>query len=529
MASSILLATLTEGHAQQYAIKQSTVDIKGPQHVLLPCANGDYITITYPFADDNDPVTIARFDHTLTQKFSYPIVELKKIHYQSNIFLNGRLALFCNDKDGNVSRYDIGENSGVLKGSPIPLFSFAAKEYDTKFYCGAAPGRNFNYLVTKQRVKHEKGTILQGVILDQQYGKVAAFSFTTPEDNGDFNHVDFLQSDDGTLCMIYSINVKTAKDDYTPHTYIVVMVDTKGGTRTFPMNGIPRGDIGNVSWSIDSSRLSFTGFIAHEKKMGYTTVFTGSLDFQKRKGSSHLTEIGTLMAKVPDYLQKFKDNGIPTSVELLRSMKLSDGSHLVILEDNGSYNYQSHYAPMSPNNPGSSAAPTSLAMGTMSSYSITYYNRGNLFLIKTDPNGVPQWMNIITKNQREADMAIAIGTACTIDSKDNVHLFFEDKKKDKEPDSKKPQEINGLRDKKNRLACVCIDPTGNMTKEFIDIEMSKYRPILEHSEGYVRNELTFMAIRKHTAFSINQMLNHADYHLGTISITPGRIPTLAGN
>ena len=126
-------------------------------------------------------------------------------------------------------------------------------------------------------------------------------------------------------------------------------------------------------------------------------------------------------------------------------------------------------------------------------------------------------------------MAIAIGTACTIDSKDNVHLFFEDNKKDKAPDIKKPKEVDGLKSKKNKLACVTVDPTGEMTKTFIDVDKPKYRPMLEKSEGDVRNELCFMAIRKHTAFSIDHMLNHADYRISTITITPGAAPALAGN
>lgn len=428
-----------------------------------------------------------------------------------------------------MSRYDVDDKTGAFTGSPAPLFTFEAREDDTKFFTGNAPGKNFHYFVTKQHTKKEKGAILQGVILDQQYAKLATFRFVTPEDKGDFNHVDFVQSDDGTLYMIYSVNVKTNKDDYTPHAYKVVMVDTKGATRAFPMQGIPKGDLGKIAWSLDGSRLSFTGLIAHEKKKGYTTVFTGYIDFQKRKGAFHQTELSALMTKVPDFLHRYKDNGIPTSVELIRTLRLSDGSHIVVFEDNGSYVYQSHYAPMSPSNPGFASAPASLAMGTMASYSITYENRGNLYLIKTDANNTPQWANIVTKNQREADMAIAIGTAISIDNKDNVHLFFEDNKRDKEVDQKKPREVDGLKGKKNKLACVTVDPTGAMTKTFIDVQKSRYRPMLEKSEGDVAGELCFMAIKKHTAFTIDHMLNHADYHLGTITITPGAAPALVGN
>jgi hypothetical protein len=529
LAGAILLGTLKPAQAQQFTLNESTTEIKGPQHVLLNCSNGDYLTITYPFADDNDPVIVARFDHSLTQKYSTPIVDLKKIHYRSNLYLDRRLSLFANDKDGNVSRYDIDEKTGALTGSPAPLFTFAAKEDDTKFFTGNAPGRNFHYFVTKQRIKKEKGAILQGALLDQQYGKLADFSFTTPEDNGDFNHLDLVQGDDGTLYMIYSVNVKTTKDEYTPHTFKVVMVDTRGATHAYPMNGIPKGDLGDLCWTIDGTRLSFTGFLAPEKKKGFTTVVTGSLDFQKKKGGIHQTQLGTLMAKVPDYLQRYKNDGISTAARLIHSRKLSDGSHIIVLEDNGSLDYQSHYAPMSTSNPGYASAPVALRTGMQASYSITYYDRGNLFVLKTDINNIPQWMNIITKYQREADMAIAIGTACTVDSKDNIHLFFTDNKKDKDPDSKKPKEVDGLKYKKNKLACVTIDPAGTMTKTFIDLEQPKYRPILEKSEGGVTNELQFMTIRKKTAFSINHMLNHADYRLATITITPGATPALAGN
>ena len=523
------LCILTQTQAQQYAIKESTTDLKGPQHELLNCPNGDYISITYPFTDDKDPITVTRFDHTLNQKYSNSIADFKKIHYRSNLYINGHLALFCNDKDGNINRYDIDDNTGSLTGSPSPLFTLEAKEDDTKFFTGNAPGKNFHYFVTRQHTKKEKGMILQGAIMDQQYGKLTAFNFITPEDRDDFNHVDFLQSDDGTLYMIYSVNVKTNKEEYTPHAYKVVMVDGKGATRSFPMAGLPKGDLGDLSWTIDGSRLSFTGLLAPTKKSGYSIIFTGSIDFQKRKGGFHQTELSTLMAQAPDYLKNYKENGLPTGAALLRTLRLSDGSHVLLLEDNGDFNHQSYYAPISPNNPGFASAPAAMRTGTMASYSVTYYNRGNIYLIKTDNNNVPQWVNIISKNQQEADMAIAIGTACTVDSKDNVHVFFMDNKKNTDPNCKSPRQVSGLLYETNKLACVTIDPSGAMTKRFMDIDEPKYRPMLEKSQGDLSNQVCFMAIKKKTAFSLNHMLNHADYHIGTITVTPAANPALAGN
>jgi hypothetical protein len=366
------------------------------------------------------------------------------------------------------------------------------------------------------------------VILDQQYNRLATFTVVTPEEAGDLNNFSCIQGDDGALYMIYSVNVKSNKDDYTPQVYKVIMVDSKGATRNFPINGLPKGNLNDMAWSIDGTRLSFTGLISHSKKSGFTTVFTGSLDFQKRKGSFHQTEINTLMANVPDYLKQYRDDGIPTEASLIKTLTLNDGSHVLILEDNGNYTYQSHYAPMSPSNPGFSSAPSSLRMGTMSSYSIVYYNRGNVYVVKTDGNNIPQWVNVITKNQREADMAIAIGTACTVDSKNNIHLFFVDNKKDKDPNCKKPKEVNGLDAKKNKLACVTITPTGNMTKEFIEQDEPKFRPMLEKSMS-TGNELCFMAIKKKTAFSMEHMRNHAHYHFGTVRINPGQNPAMATN
>lgn len=515
--------------AQQYALKQSTAKVKGPQQVLLPAPQGDYITITYPFIQDHNPVIISRFDHTLNQKYTNPIAALKKERYESCLYNNGHLTLFCSTRDGAVSRYDVDDQTGALTGSPTSLFNLDAWEVNANWYTGSAPGKNFNYFAAREHRKKEKGSYFHGVIMDQLYGKLADFNFVTPEDAEKVNQVYFLQSDDGTLYVIYSVNVKTDKENYTPQTFKVTMIDTKGAIRNFPLNGLPKGNLGNLSWNIDGTRLSFVGLISHEKNKGYTTAFTGSLDFQKKKGSFHQTELSTLMTNTPDFLQGYKENGLPAGITLRRTIHLSDGSRILLFENEGSDFYQSHYAPMSPSNPGYSSAPMSLQMGTMSSYSITYYNRGNIFLLKTDANNIPQWLDVVTKNQREADMAIAVGTGCTLDSKDNIHLFFMDRKKNTEPDRKSPEEVNGLHYKDNYLACVTVTPSGTMTKQFIDQDQPRYRPMLEKSIGDAPDELIFLAMKKKLAFTEEHILNHGDFHLATIRINTGQPAAMANN
>jgi hypothetical protein len=508
-------------NAQAYALKESAVELKGPQHEILFCPDGDFISVTYPFTDDKDPVTISRFDHTLNQKYSSTLADLSRQHYRASIYLKESLALFCSTKEGAVSRYDINDKTGAIIGSPDELFDLQIKEEDAKFLSGDAPSKNFHYFLAQGHQKKEKGMIFQGALLNQQFAKMGVFTFITPEDRDDFNHVDYIQGDNGMLFLIYSVKVKTSKEDYTPYAYNVVIVDPTGKTSSFPVAGLPPGNLGNLTWTARGSRLVFTGFLSHGKKTGYTTIVSGSLDpFKKVIGDLKQTELATLMINAPDYLRDIREKGIPVGVTVLKALTLSDGSKAIVLEDNSDRFYQSYYAPTASPVPAANMTSNGamLAAGTMPSYSITYHNRGYLYVLKTDRVITPQWLDIISKKQEEPDMVISIGTACTADSKDNVHLFFSDNKKNTDPITKSPAQINGLDYKKNVLACVSITPEGSMSKHFVDQQEPEFRLMLEEEAVETNNEVCVMAIKTKKAFTPEHLFNHAFFRMTTIDI-----------
>jgi hypothetical protein len=520
-------ATLIAGfavHAQQYAVKESASDLKGPQHEILLCPGGDHLIVTYPYDDDKDPMTIARFDQRLNQQYSSSVAELSRQHYQASMYGNDRLFIFANDKDGAVSGYEINDKTGVLASPPFALFNIPGKEADATFFSGSAPAKSFHYLLAQGRDKKEKGMTLLGVILDQQCRKLSAFSFVTPEDHDDFRHVDALQANNGVLILIYSVNVKTKRDNYTPKAYTVVLLDAKGRTVTFPLTGLPEGDLDDLSWSIQGGHIVFTGLLAPGKKMGYTTILSGTVDpIHKKIGDLQQTQVSSLLTKAPDFVKDLTAKGLPTYISLIKTLNLPDGSRALVLEDNSDKVYESHFDPAF-----TSGVPYSPTMGSFGhtvgmnavgvSSSTLFRNRNNNYIIRLDQNNTPQWINLVSKKQREGDLAIAIGTACASDSKGNIYLFFYDDKKNTEAATAKPRQVDGYRNKHNMLACVSIAPDGSMKKQMQEQQDRHFRIMLEKSVTGSSNEVYFLAIRSKKAFSKEHLFNHAKFHLGEVAI-----------
>ena len=127
--------------AQSITLKESETSIKGPHHEILPCPGGDYITVTYPFEDEKDPVTVSRFDAKLSQRYTNPIQDLASQHFRAAFYENGRLFLLCNNKEGAVSRYEVNDKTGALTGSPAALFDLEGKEEDVTFFSGSSPDK----------------------------------------------------------------------------------------------------------------------------------------------------------------------------------------------------------------------------------------------------------------------------------------------------------------------------------------------------------------------------------------------------
>jgi len=289
------------------------------------------------------------------------------------------LFLLTSNKDGGVS-----------------LFSMDAKEDDAEFTSGSSPDNNLHYIIAQGKHRKEKGEILQGALVDRKGNKIVAFSYTTPEDRDDFKHLDVVLSNDGIIDLVYNVAVKPGKDDYTPFKYTIVQVDLRGRPTAIPLSSLPEGDFRNIAWSLDKhGRLLFTGFLSAKKKTGFTALMSGSFDpITKKLGALSQTDITPLLTNQPD------------------------GSRALVLEDNSDKVYQSYYGPAYnpiPYNPtmGSMGynAAMHASMTTTSSVSVVYQNRGNNYIVKLDQNNIPQWINLVSKNQKEPDIALAVGTA----------------------------------------------------------------------------------------------------------------------
>jgi hypothetical protein len=524
--------------AQQYSVMESNIDMKGPKHDILHSTDSGFIVITYPFTDDKDPVTVTRFDARLTQQYSNEIKDLSHEHYRAAVYGGGGLFLLTSNKDGAVSRYTIDEKTGALTGSPVNLFSMDAKEEDAEFTSGSSPDNNLHFLVAQGNHKKEKGKVLQGVMVDRRGNKIVTFSYTTPEDRDDFKHLDVVLSNDGILDLVYNVALKPTKDDYVPFKYTIVQVDLRGRPTAISLSSLPQGDFRNIAWSLDKhGRILFTGFLSAKKKTGFTAIMSGSFDpITKKLGALSQTDITPLLANQPDFVRELTAKGLPTDISLIKTLNLPDGSRALVLEDNSDKVYQSYYGPAYnpiPFNPtmGSMGynAAMHASMTTTSSVSVVYQNRGNNYIVKLDQNNNPLWINLVSKNQKEPDIALAVGTACVADDRGNIHLFFYDDKKNTEVATAKPREVDGYKNKKHLLACVTIAPDGSMKKQMHPQQDPHFRMMLEKSVTGGSNEVYYLAIKTKTAFTQTHLLNHATFHLGEVSVGGAAWQAVAGH
>lgn len=455
--------------AQQYSVMESNIDIKGPKHDILHCTDGGLITITYPFAGDKDSVIVARFDVKLNQQYSKGIKDLSNQHYRAAIYGSGGLFLLTSNKDGGVSSYAVADTTGALIGSPVSLFSMDAKEEDAEFTSGSSPDNNLHYIIAQGKHRKEKGEVLQGALVDRRGRKIVTFSYTTPEDRNDVKHLDVVLSNDGIIDMIYNVASK----------YTIVQVDLRGRPLAIPLSGLPAGDLRNIAWSLDRhSRLLFTGFLSATKNTSFTAILSGSFDpVTKKLSALSQTDI--------------TERGLPTNISLIKTLNLPDGRALV-LEDTS---------------------------GTPQAQTVVYQSRGNNYIVKLDQNNALQWVNLVSKNQKEQDMALAIGTACIADDRGNIHLFFYDDKNNTDVVTASPSPVDGTKNKKSLLACVTITPDGSTKKQMHPQQDPQFVMMLEKSVTAGSNEVYFLAIKpKKTKGS---PLTHAEFHLGEVSVGSG--------
>jgi hypothetical protein len=94
--------------------------------------------------------------------------------------------------------------------------------------------------------------------------------------------------------------------------------------------------------------------------------------------------------------------------------------------------------------------------------------RGDIVVIKANPKGQAEWVRVISKRQVELDLVVYEGVVAAVDNKKNLHLVFNDNRKntDAEP-SKKPATADIEPIPSTNLFQVTINPSGIVDKQVI--------------------------------------------------------------
>jgi len=475
----------------------------------------DYITVTYPYEDDNGPVEISRFDaNSMSQVYSSTLKEFSKEHLRSALYADNRLFLICSNKEGAVTRWEINDRTGAISGSSVLLFSLQAKEQTEgiidgfvpppTYYTGTSGNSSYNYLVVEEDPRKGKGKLLEGVIFDRQLNKLSTFSYITPEEvNGARLAPRIIVSDNGDLSMIYATVGSTKKEDYTPLVYFVLQVDTKGKTTNFQLSGQPSGFLANVDCFRRDDRLILTGWLAPEKNSDFRRLFRAELiDGEKKLTDARTLEVGSIALGQPGYLH----NGVaslPIDASLRYSFALPDGGRILTLEVTGATDY---------------TRVTTYSDGSRSHMSYNTRGRGYVYILKMDRTGTPSWLNVISKGQSDAEFVVEAGIVCTMSDDGTLHVFFYDRAKNAEPLMQHPATTLGQDFKTNEFACVSIAPGGTMKKQFIPLENHEFRMMPEKARPLHNNEFVFTRLHQKPSFSPAGVFKHGAFRFGVIRV-----------
>jgi hypothetical protein len=515
--------------AQQYTRKESELVMAGPLHDIIPCPGGGHLVITYPLVETNSPADLAitKYDAQLSILYNNPLKELHPSYYRGALYSDNRLFLFCSN-NSVVTRYEIDDKTGKIIGKPLTLYTLVEKEFTShtfslqttkaNFYTGSSHNKEFHYSFARN-VEHKKQETIEGVILNKKMEVTAHFSFLKPKEEGEWYHnkddaVQVVLSDKGALTIVYRVAVEPKRHEYIPNKYTLVQVDEKGTSGETVLSDLPVGDLRDFSLAIQDDQLTFTGLLSHTSKEGFTAFVSGRFDpVSKKITDLRETALNTLLSNLPPFMVKaIGKNGISTDSRLIRSIPLKDGSKIIIAQPSTwGFVHEGYY--------GGVLTPDYNTGGP-----IQWFYRSDITVLKMDPHNVPLWLDVITNTQAESDLTIDLGIASTLDDKDNLHLFFNDKTKNQVPCD--PRVFDGTNTilntndyKSHELVCVSITPDGKMKKQFIGENKDyPFHLMPENSLSGIGNTLYFMAIKFSIALHANHLLNHADYRFGSISI-----------
>jgi hypothetical protein len=493
-AAILIIASFTclnATQAQTWGLQESAATLKGAHHELLPRPGGEVLTITHPDAGHKGPTIISRFDARLNELYSRRLNLLNHEQYQAAWYAGDRLFLFTTDARGGLTRYELDDQSGALIGSPLPLtglLGLDGKTQKASFYSGHSTNGRYHYIAAA----NGNGTMLHGILFNATGDKLSVFQSPITTRPG-----DCIQTGDGDLCIFFD-KPATAQSATTDH--LLLHITTTGVCQSTPLTGL--GDVSQLCWWADSSELHFAALASPSKPTAeFTAITTGTVGPATGIASGcHQTAVTTLLK--PDV----QTQGLPQNCRLLRQLPLSDGSTLILFENSGRRLYQNQW---------SAAGFTPISAQTQGA---SYLSRGDIYVLKIDAAGAPQWMDIVAKNQEESERLTAIGAGCLVDAADNLHVFFYDSPSNADVWKANPTPVRADDPHNNEFACITIAPTGTGKKQFLTPADNRYRLMPELAFTGDNHQACFLAIRARQGFSNELAFDFAGYKLGVIRI-----------
>ena len=453
--------------SQKYSLKEAddVWDDYLHEQFYIP-TSGQYLLVNYAsphggfnYNRNTDITTVVSYDSKMKKKYTVEVKELAGKKYQTSLSTASSLFMFYRDKDGTVYKSQLDPKDGSASlGEKV--FSFSGER--SKFIKGVSPDSSHYFILVENSTGKSGNEDYTGVVMDKQMNVIRKFSTSSNEERKNIMNRDELVTNDGTLLIINSVKTSAEKGSFHPVEQQIKRIGTDGNTTTSVLSGLPDGLFDNIMWTIEENNLAFVGLLAKTKKSDYTSVISGKFDLTQKKVNNiketELNQVSYIQNSTHSLVKDILKEGIPTDVELIHDYLNSDHSKYLILEQNNSRTTSmgQYYA-------------AGGAAGPMSQFGGTNYFNNNVYVIKLSAKGEVMWLKVVAKKQIQSETEVCSSIAVLKDSKNGLHLLYNDdtKNTDAEPNKKVSTATLDPKMKNTSLACSYITNEGTMTKTLL--------------------------------------------------------------
>jgi len=468
-------------HGQDYKVAESHTILKDFLHKTFPVGD-KYIDIIYAsphgmfsYNRDERHARVSVYDHSLNQLFETNIKEMEGKKYETGLVVNKHLYIFATDKNQKLFGYELNPKDGSAVQMPESLLDIPSSDYNV--LSGYSPDSAYCFI---SFTNYGKKGFLRAVVLDNNMKVVHRLQGDLPSKLYDIAFTSLLLSNSGSAIGIAGLNNTPKKKENDRLKFTALEFSSEGNMTANPLEGLPSGYISQFHWASIKAGFSFVALLAPNDKNEFTTLVSGEYNTEQRK----VINISQSPLNIP----------VPENTWLLAAYNLKDLSHYLILESRHvDYFYDSR---------------TGRSRGSN-------YWAGNVYIVKTGPDGKAQWVKQIEKSQLEAADWIYTGIAYMLDEKESLHVFFHDRPESNSSDPKQNQNgivLEGRSMNQTSLIAVKFTPDGNVTKQIISSNKNqdfRFSPTRSYSSQ--KNELIYCAMNWKVA-------GQSKLTLGTLSL-----------